>query len=287
MNKMKIVLAGTPSFSVLTFEKIIQNFNVVAIISQPNKPIGRHKILSFTSTSLLANKYKIKLFQPEKIIDIEKQLKDLDFDVMITMAYGQIIPEQILKIAKIGSFNIHASLLPKYRGAAPIQFSLLNGDKETGITFMEMDKKMDAGDIIFQSSIPINDDDNADSLMQKLSLLAQEKIVGWLEKIELNNFQRSKQNENDVTFAPKIQPHQEKLMFDTVEKTYNKIRALSYKPGAYILDPNRMNKRVKIFKASKEFIKNAIEIKCTDGILYGFEYQIEGKNKVSLIYGKK
>lgn len=281
---MKIILAGTPFFSIPTFEKIINNFEVVAIISQPDRPIGRKKVITSTPAKLLAQKYKIKLFQPNNINDIFTELSNLKFDVLLTMAYGQIIPDDILKLSRIGSFNIHASLLPKYRGASPIQYAILNGEKETGITFMEMTNKMDAGDIIFQSKLTINDDDNADLIFKKLSELAEENIINWLNDVKNNKFKKIKQNEDLVSFAPKIQPLEEKLFYDTVEKTWNKIRALSSNPGAYFLDPNNLNRRVKIFKASKTPIKNAVVIKCKDGFLYGTVYQIEGRNKISLIH---
>lgn len=278
---MKIVLAGTPNFSVETFEEIIKHFQVILIICQPDKHIGRKKILTPPATKLLANKYDIPVLQPNKIKDISEELSNLDFDIFLTMAYGQIIPESILKLAKLGSYNVHGSLLPKYRGAAPIQYAIMNNEKETGITFMEMVKQMDAGDIIFQSSFAIEEDDNADIVFEKMSKLSANCIVKWLNKIKNNQFKKIKQDEKNVSFCPKILPSEEKIELDSMETTLNKIRALSSSPGAYIIDPTT-NKRIKIFKASKTFVKNAIKIPCSNGILYGIIYQIEGKNKVFL-----
>lgn len=289
MNKIKILLAGTPNFSVSTFTKIIENFDVVAIISQPNKPVGREKIVMDTPTSMLAKFHKIKIFQPEKISTIYEELKKIEFDILITMAYGQIIPENILKLAKIGSYNIHASLLPKYRGASPIQYALLNGDKETGITFMEMTKEMDAGDIIFQQEIKINDDDVYDDLLKKMSFVSSEKIVEWIQKIKSGDFEKIKQDESKISYSPKISKDDEKIVFDTIERTTNKIRSLSSVPGAYMICQseqqeykNIFNKRVKIFKVSKTYIKNSLEIKCSDGFIYATDFQFEGKRRVKI-----
>ena len=287
-NKLKVLLAGTPNFSVLTFSKIIDNFDVVGLIAQPNRPIGRNLIVTEPPTVMMAkNAKKVKIFQPEKVANIYDELRKLDFDVLLTMAYGQIIPENILKLAKKGSYNIHGSLLPKYRGASPIQYALLNGDKETGITFMEMNSKMDAGDIVFQETLKIEKDDTFDSLLKKMSSLSASNIVSWLNNIQNNSFNKTKQNESEVTYAPKISKEDEKILFDTMDNTINKIRSLSSSPGAYlILNSNQegfkfiQNQRMKVFRATKKFVKNAPEIKCKDGVIYALEYQFEGRRKV-------
>lgn len=286
---MRILLAGTPILSLSTFEKIIQNFEVIALITQPDKPIGRKKIITPPPTYFLAKKYNIKILQPENISNIYEELSKMEFDIFLTMAYGQIIPKKILDLSKIGSFNIHASLLPKYRGASPIQYSLINGELETGITLMEMIQKMDAGDIFFQRKIKIEEDDNFDSLSEKISLITSQNIVDWLLKIEQNNFKKIKQNESEVTYAPKITKEDEILKLDTIENTLNKIRGLSSNPGAYLIFntnqeqyKNLNGKRVKIYKAQKFFLKNALEIKCLDGVIYASIFQFEGKNKISI-----
>lgn len=154
---------------------------------------------------------------------------------------------------------------------------------------MEMIQKMDAGDILFQTKIKIEEDDNFDSLLEKISLISSQNIVDWLLKIQQNNFKKIQQNELEVTFAPKITKDDEILKLDTIEKTLNKIRGLSSNPGAYlILNTNQEQyknlngKRVKIYKAQKLFLKNALEIKCSDGIVYASKFQFEGKNKISI-----
>lgn len=279
---MKIVLAGTPSFSIETFEKIIQSFDVVALVAQPDRKIGRKQILTPPPTIELAKKYNIKTYQPEKIANLYQELSSLEFDIFLTMAYGQIIPQNILSLAKIGSFNIHASLLPKYRGAAPVQYAIWKGETTTGITLMEMVSKMDAGDIFFQKEIAISQEDNYDSLLAKLSTLSSQNIIQWLNLLKDNKFTRIQQDENLVSFAPKISKDDELLIIDSINNTINKINALSSQPGAYIIDKNT-NKRIKIFKATKEKINTPIIIECTDGMIYAKEYQMESKKKVTII----
>ncbi|QKT05310.1 methionyl-tRNA formyltransferase [Mycoplasma sp. OR1901] len=279
---MKIVLAGTPEFSVPIFEEIINNFEVVAIVSQPDKPNKRGNITTPTPTKLLANKYNIKLFQPNKIKEIEQELKDLDYDLFLTCAFGQYIPESVLKIAKLGSINIHGSLLPKYRGAAPIQYSLLNGDSKTGISLIYMGKVMDAGDIIFKAEIDILEHDTSDSMFKKLSVLAKENITNWLTKFQANDFEVEKQDESLVILSPKLLKEDALLESTlTTDEAFNKIRAFSSNPGAYIL---LNNKRVKIFYANKvKEHNNALVLEFSDGNLYATDYQFDSKKRVNLL----
>lgn len=279
-NKPKIILAGTPEFAVETFEEIIQNFNVLAIISQPDKPANRGYKLQYTPTKILAEKYQIKVYQPEKIIDIYEELKSYDYDILLSCAFGQFIPTKVLELAKKGSLNIHGSLLPKYRGAAPIQHSLLNGDDVTGICLIYMVNKMDAGDIIFEKSINIDLKDTSETLFKKLSSLSAENIVKWLEDFYNGNFKIKKQNEDLVTLAPKLEKQSALIEQDlTVNDAFNKIRAFSSNPGAYLFF---QNKRLKVYYASKDFVKNAPEINLSDGKLYAVDYQFESKKRVKL-----
>ncbi|WP_117275324.1 methionyl-tRNA formyltransferase [Mycoplasmopsis edwardii] len=280
MNNLKIVLAGTPEFSVPAFEEVIKNFNVVAIVSQPDRPANRGYKLLPTPTKLLAEKYNIKLFQPEKIGEIYQELKELDYDILLTCAFGQYIPTNVLELAKIASINIHGSLLPKYRGAAPIQHSLWNGDKETGINLIYMTKAMDAGDIIFKAKIDILDKDTSDSIFAKLSVLAKEKISAWLFDFAKGNFKAIKQDESKVVLSPKLRKEDAILEPSlTTEQAFNKIRAFSSNPGAYLIIEN---KRVKIFYAQKDKLPNSIKLDFSDGQLYATDYQYESKKRVTL-----
>lgn len=174
---MKIILAGTPEFSLKTFETIINHFDVIAIICQPDRKVGRKQILTSPPVALLAKKYQIPLYQPQKILEILPILEKLDFDLFITMAYGQIIPEVILNLAKKLPLNLHGSLLPQYRGAAPVQRAIWDGQTKTGMTLMKMDKTLDSGQIIFQAPVNIDESDTTDDLLNKLSDLSANQIV--------------------------------------------------------------------------------------------------------------
>ncbi|QIW62298.1 methionyl-tRNA formyltransferase [Mycoplasmopsis gallinacea] len=277
---MKILLAGTPSFSVPIFEEVIKNFEVVAVVSQPDKPANRGYKLEPTPVKLLAEKYNLKVFQPNKISEIYDELAKLDFDVFLSCAFGQFVPDKVLKLAKKAALNVHGSLLPKYRGAAPIQYSLLNGDKQTGITIIYMVNKMDAGDILFKKAIDIEDTDTSDSLFEKLSILGTENIVSWLKDFEKGNFTAEVQDESQVVLSPKLL--KEDALLDptlTTEEAFNKIRAFSSNPGAYLFVNG---KRLKVYYASKKLIKNAPILEFSDGKLYAQDYQFESKKRVKL-----
>ena len=278
---MKILLAGTPTFALATFKAIITHFDVVGIISQPDRKTGRKMVLTATPVSLLAKEHNIPLYQPEKIADLYETLQTLDFDLFITMAYGQIIPEKILHLAKKLALNVHASLLPKYRGAAPIQYALWKGEQITGITLMQMERKMDSGPILFQAQLAIAPEDNADRLHEKLSALAAGKIVDWLNLIAQDQFQLIPQNHQLATFAPKILPADEIIGWDTMSNTTNKIRALSTQPGAYFINPIN-NERIKVFAVTDEPVNNAVLIRCINGLLFATSYQVAGRKRVDL-----
>ncbi|VEU75673.1 Methionyl-tRNA formyltransferase [Mycoplasmopsis maculosa] len=277
---MKILLAGTPNFSVPIFEEIIKNFTVVGIVSQPDRPSVRGHSLTPTPTKLLAEKYNIKCFQPEKICDIKNELQELNYDYLITAAFGQFIPDSILSIAKKMNLNIHGSLLPKYRGAAPIQYSLLNNDKLTGISFMEMVKKMDSGDVFATIEYKILENDTATTLFNKLSDLASKNIVKWIKDLDNGILKRHPQNEELVTLSPKLKKEDAFLNKSlTVDKAIGIIRAFEMNPGAYTIIEN---KRVKIFFATKTPVNNALKLEFADGTLYALEYQFESKKRIKI-----
>ncbi len=276
---VKIILAGTPKFSVPIFEEIIKNLNVVGIITQPDKKSGRGMNLISSPVKDLALKYKIKLFQPNNIGEIFDELSLIDFDIFLTVAFGQLIPDNILELANKGSINIHGSIVPKYRGAAPIQHAILNGDTETGISLIYMVKKMDAGDIIFTKYININLDDSSDELFNKLSTLSKEVIVNWLQKFNDGDFTAIKQDETKVTLAPKLSKESSLLAKDYSKNMINKIRAYNSNPGAYLFINK---KRVKIFEATIQENKDYLKIESLDGFIYSSKYQFEGKNIIDI-----
>lgn len=278
---IKVVLAGTPEFSVPIFEEVIKNFEVVAIISQPDKPANRGYKLIPTPTKVLAEKYNIKCYQPNKISEIYDELAQLDFDFLLTAAFGQYIPEKILNLPKKAALNIHGSLLPKYRGAAPIQHSLLNGDKKTGINLIYMVKEMDAGNILKFSEIEIDEDDTSDSLFNKLSILSAQNITKWLKEIYENNFNEIVQDASQVILAPKLTKEEAQIdLSENSDHVINKIKAFSSNPGAYTFINN---KRVKLFNATTKEVKNAIQLSCRDKKIYIYDYQYESKKRVNLL----
>ncbi|SJZ40337.1 methionyl-tRNA formyltransferase [Mycoplasmopsis verecunda] len=281
MQKLKIILAGTPNFSVPIFQQVIQNFDVLAIISQPDKPANRGYKLEPTPSKLLAEKYNIPLFQPNKISEIYGQLSKLDFDILLTCAFGQMIPEKVLALPKLGALNVHGSLLPKYRGAAPIQYSLLNGDSKTGITLMYMVKAMDAGDMITKVELDIQPSDTADILFEKLSHLAANNIVAWLNNFANGKYIPVKQDDAQVTFSPKLNKEDALLSPELdIDTAFNKIRAFSSNPGAYYM---LNGKRVKIYYATKEKKPNGIKLDFANGFLWAIDYQFETKKRVKLV----
>ena len=233
---MKIVFMGTPDFSVPVLQGLIDNYDVVGVVSQPDKRVGRHLELRNTPVKELALKYNIPVIQPIKIREEYKEIIDLNPDIIITCAYGQIIPKEILDYPKYGCINVHASLLPKYRGGAPIHWSIINGDKKTGITIMYMDVGMDTGDIISQDEIEILDSDNLESIHDKLSILGRDLLLDTLPSIFDGTNDRLKQDESKVEYAYNIKREEEHIDFNkTSREVFNLIRGLSPVPSSNVI----------------------------------------------------
>ena len=230
---MRVVFMGTPDFSVPVLQGLIDNYDVVGVVSQPDKRVGRHMELRNTPVKELALNYNIPVLQPIKIREEYKEILDLEPDIIITCAYGQIIPKEILDYPKYGCINVHASLLPKYRGGAPIHRSIINGDKKTGITIMYMDVGMDTGDIISQDEVEILDSDNLESIHDKLSLLGRDLLLSTLPSIFDGTNDRLKQDESLVEYAYNIQREEEHIDFNkTSREVFNLIRGLSPVPSS-------------------------------------------------------
>lgn len=292
MNNLKIVYMGTPDFSVGPLNELIKNkYNVLAVVTQPDKEVGRKKEIKFSPVKEYALSNNIKVLQPEKIRNDYKEIINLNPDIIITCAYGQIIPKELLEYPKYKCINIHASLLPKLRGGAPIHKAIIDGYDKTGITIMYMDEKMDSGDIIYQEEIKIEDSDNVGTLFDKLSVLGSKMIIKILPDIISGNINPIGQNENDVTYAYNISREEEKLDFNkTSREVFNHIRGLNPWPISYsILD----DKKVKIYESkignSKKkgsngeiinIYKDSIGVKTKDGEILIYELQFEGKKKV-------
>ena len=234
---------GTPLFATNVLKELINNTNVVLVVSQKDSLVGRKKELTPSPVKKLAIENDIPVFTPDKIREDFEIVRKMKPDLIVTCAYGQILPEELLNIPSIASINVHASLLPKYRGGAPIQRSIMNGDKETGITIMYMDKGMDTGDIISSESIKIENDDNLETLSDKLSILGSKLLIETLPSIIDGTNKRIKQDNDSATIAPIISKEDEYIDFnDTTINVYNKIRALNPNPGAYFKINNEIMK---------------------------------------------
>lgn len=276
--KTKVVFMGTPDFAVPVLKGLIENYEVVLVVTQPDKKVGRKQILTPSPVKVLAQSYQIPVFQPEKIRNEYDEIIKASPDLIITCAYGQIIPESVLNIPKIGSFNVHASLLPKYRGGAPIHKCLINGDKQTGITIMYMAKGMDTGDMVSQVKYDILPTDNVGILHEKLSVMGRDLLLLTLPSIIDGTNKREKQNESEVSYAYNIKREEERISFQKHgEAIINQIRGLNPWPLANILVNNEEYKILEATFVSKpntqvnqvcDVTKSSIGIGCEDGIIY-------------------
>ena len=291
-KKARIIFMGTPDISAKVFKGLIEDdFNIVALIAQPDRPVGRKKILMPVPTKVVALEHNIPVYQPEKIRKEYEFVKDLAPDVIVTLAYGQIVPQGLLDIPTIGCINLHGSLLPKYRGAAPIQYALINNEKVTGMTLMKMVKEMDAGEMYDKELVEISSEDNSTSLFNKMGDAALTLIRRALPKYINGELPGEPQDESLVTFCPTIKPEEEKLdLGKTKEQLFGYIRALSDEPGAYLyLDEQKF----KIYKSSivsddiigqvGEIVKadkGGLYLQTVNGLLSLLIIQKEGKNKM-------
>ena len=243
MNNKKIVFMGTPKFAVPVLEMLIEKYGVDLVITQPDKKVGRKKVLTAPPVKVIAEEKGIKVLQPEKISNDENvlsELKELNPDIIITAAYGQLVPETILEIPKYKCINVHGSLLPKLRGGAPIQYSILEDHGKTGITIMYMVKKLDAGDMISKVEVDILDSDNYESLHDKLSIAGRDLLKETLPNIFTGNIAPEKQDDSLATFARNILREDEKIDWNkSAREIFNQVRALDPMPGAFTyLDEN-------------------------------------------------
>ncbi|PMD73442.1 methionyl-tRNA formyltransferase [Companilactobacillus nuruki] len=253
----KIIFLGTPEFSATVLKGLIkEGYDIIAAVTQPDKPVGRKQKLQKSPVKLIAEDENIKLYQPAKLPgspEVE-ELKSLNADLIVTAAYGQFLPTSFLNSAKIAAINVHGSLLPKYRGGAPIQWSLLNGDKETGITIMYMVKGMDAGDIISQEKLPITLDDDNGSLFEKMAIVGRELLLDTIPKILSGDIHPIAQDPDKVVFSPNISKEQEHIDFNQpAEQVFNQIRALSPDPGAWVMLDGQRTKIYKTEIVSEKF----------------------------------
>ncbi|BCA84709.1 methionyl-tRNA formyltransferase [Enterococcus saigonensis] len=233
----KIVFMGTPTFSVPILEGLLESgYEVLAVVTQPDRPVGRKHTITPPPVKVAALKHDLLVLQPEKISGSLEMAKiaELAPDLIITAAFGQFLPEKLLQIPRLGAINVHASLLPKYRGGAPVHYAIMNGDDKTGVTIMEMIKKMDAGAIYKQAEIPITKNDDVGTMFEKLSLLGKELLLDTLPDLITGNVTKIPQKEDEVTFSPNITREQEMIDWQkTAEAIDNHVRGLRPWPIAF------------------------------------------------------
>ena len=289
---MRIIFMGNPKFAIPTLNAIQKSdHDLIAIVSNPPKPIGRGRILHSTAVGQFAKDNLIHLIEPKNLNseNLFEELKKLNPDIFVVVAY-KILPEKLLLLPRYGSINLHASLLPKYRGAGPIQWALMNGDKNTGVTIFQIKKKIDAGDILLQKEIKIGDDDNMLSLGMRICEEGAKMVLTVLKKIEDDTIKIIVQDSNKITFAPKITKEMSIINWNWQNvKIHNWIRGLSPFPGMSTFFKKR---RLRIYKTSLldgqiknpgqviQSSKERLIISTGKGLLEIHEIQIEGRKKM-------
>jgi len=291
-EKVKIVFMGTTEFAGGILKALLDNaYNVIGVVCQPDKPVGRKKILEYPFTKKIALENNIEVFQPFNIREDNEWLVNKNPDLIVTCAYGQIVPQKVLDIPVLGCINVHGSLLPSLRGAAPIQYAILNDLKVTGVTIMQMVKKMDAGDMFAKREVEITNTDTGDSLFKKMEGIASSLLIDILPDYIDGKLAGEKQDEEKVSFAPSIKREEEIINWrDNKRNIYNKIRALNSIPGAYTLLEDIS---IKVFDSEEvgkkytgengeivEVLKDRIIVKVNDGAIAIKEVQPSGKKRM-------
>lgn len=247
----KLIFMGTPDFSAAVLKGLLDdsNYDVLAVVTQPDRAVGRKKEIKMTPVKEVALAHNLPVYQPEKMSGSEEmaELMTLGADGIVTAAFGQFLPTKLLDSVDF-AVNVHASLLPKYRGGAPIHYAIINGEEEAGVTIMEMVKKMDAGDMIAKASTPITDDDNVGTMFEKLAVIGRDLLLKTLPDYIAGNIKPEPQDESKVTFSPNITPEEERIDWNkSARDVFNHIRGLYPWPVAHtLLD----GKRFKIYEAT-------------------------------------
>lgn len=289
---MNIVFMGTPDFAVPALKALAESdsYNVLAVYTQPDKPVGRKRILTPPDVKVCAMQYGIEVRQPDTLRSEEaaQQLQELNPDVIIVIAYGKLLPESILNIPKYGCINIHGSLLPKYRGAAPIQRAVIDGESVTGVTSMLMDKGLDTGDILLSSSVDILPDETAGELFDRLSKLGVRVLFDTLDQLENGTLTRTKQDNEKSNYAAMLSKGESIIDWNlSADEVHNKVRGMNPWPVAAAL---YKGKKLKIYKTkvsegsgipSQVLSVEPPTVACGSGAVELVEVQLEGKNRMS------
>ncbi len=293
---MKIIYMGTPDFAVGPLQALVEaGHEITAVVTQPDKPKGRSSQLIPPPVKAYAMTQNLTVLQPEKIKTPEAvaELRKYEADLFVVAAFGQILSKEILDMPKYGCINIHASLLPKYRGAAPIQWSIIDGEKETGVTIMQMDVGLDTGDILTQKIVPIEDDDTGESLFDKLCVAGSELLLDTIPQIEAGTLSPVKQDESKSTYAKMLRKELGNIDFTkSAKEIWCLVRGLNSWPSAYTY---YNNKTMKIWRAEPvaensdapagtlvRKDKESIFVQTGEGMLRILEIQMEGKKRMSV-----
>lgn len=285
---MRIVFMGTPDYAAVTLQKLIdEKYDIAAVFAQPDKPVGRKQILTPPATKVIAVQNGIPVYQPKTLRDGEAYniLSEINPDVIVVVAYGKILPKEILDLPKYGCINGHASLLPRLRGASPIQWAIVTGESKTGVSTMLMDEGMDTGDILETVVTDIGNEETAEELFDRLAVMSADLMVSTLEKAKLGELAPKKQNEADATYAPIIKKEMAHIDFTkTADDICNAVRGFYSWPCAFCFIND---KRIKIIKAKKSNLTakecgvvidsdNKLVISCNGGSVELITVQPEG-----------
>lgn len=305
MEKMKIVFMGTPEFAVASLDAIVKaGYDVVGVVTVPDKPSGRGQKLSISAIKEFAIEHNLNILQPVKLKDESfiTSLKELNADVFVVVAF-RMLPEVVWSMPPKGTFNLHGSLLPQYRGAAPINRAVMNGEKETGVTTFFIEKEIDTGKVLFAEKTPIGENETAGDIHDRLMNIGASLVVKTLEAIETGNTseipqEKLLQNETVLKLAPKIFKDDCRINWnDNTDNVHNRIRGLSPYPGAFteLVSPSGEKQLLKIFRTEKELSENEslpgtiitdnksyMTISTSDGSLNIKELQLSGKKKMSV-----
>ena len=286
---MNVVFMGTPDFAVPSLKAIAQHHNVLAVFTQPDKPVGRKMVLTPPDVKVCAQELSIPVYQPVKLRegDNDKIIRELNPDVIVVVAYGQILPENILNIPRYGCINVHGSLLPKYRGAAPIQWSVLNGDTVTGVTTMYMEKGLDTGDILLKEEYEIGINETAGEVFDNLAILGGKLIIKTLEYAQKGMLKPVKQDDSLSSYAKMLDKSMCKIDFSKTNKeVHNKVRGLCPWPVASTVFNGKV---LKIFetrladgkgKPGEVICTNPLTVACGEGAVVVNSVQLQGKKRM-------
>lgn len=293
---MRIIFMGTPDFAVPCLDALVANgYQVVAVVTQPDRPKGRKGELTPSPVKEAALRHHLAVLQPEKVREPEvlDEIEKLDADLLVTAAYGQLLPKRLLDMPRLGCINVHASLLPRWRGGAPIHRAIIEGDKESGVTIMRMVQKLDAGDMISRVVLPIEDTDTAESLFHKLSEAGAKLLIETLPAIEAGTITETPQDEALVTYSPELTRDDERIDWTKdARRLYNQVRGLNSWPVAFTYMDHKVMKiwqaRIQEEKSEPkaapgtvvDVTKDAIIVQCGTGTLALTEIQPAGKRRM-------